>query len=88
MDLLIKNGLVLTFEAGTLGGRIIPEGAVAVRDGKIAEIGPSADLEKKYGDAKKTIDASGRLVMPGFIVTHTHMPYVLGAQYAGGFLPA
>ena len=31
MDLLIKHGLVLTFENGTLGGRIIPDGAVAVQ---------------------------------------------------------
>jgi cytosine/adenosine deaminase-related metal-dependent hydrolase len=78
MDLLIKNGLVLTFENGTLKGRIIPDGALAVRGSRIAEIGKSADLEEKYGDAQKVIDASGRLVMPGFIVTHTHMPYVLG----------
>ena len=78
MDLLIKNGLVCTFENGTLGGRLIPGGAVAVRENIIAEIGPSAELEAKYADAKKVIDASGRLVMPGFIVTHTHMPYVLG----------
>jgi 5-methylthioadenosine/S-adenosylhomocysteine deaminase len=78
MDLLIKNGLICTFENGTLGGRIIPNGAVAVQGQKIVEIGPSAELEAKYGDAKKSIDACGRLVMPGFIVTHTHMPYVLG----------
>ena len=35
-----------------------------------------ADLSNKYGSAK-VIDASGRIVMPGFIITHTHMPYVL-----------
>lgn len=78
MDLLIKNGLVLTFENGTLGGRIIPGGAVAVKGNVITDIGPSAELEEKYKDCKKVIDASGKLVMPGFIVTHTHMPYVLG----------
>ncbi len=78
MDLLIKNGLVLTFENGTLGGRIIPGGAVAIQGNTIVEIGPSDQLEEKYRDSKKVIDASGKLVMPGFIVTHTHMPYVLG----------
>ena len=78
MDLLIKNGLILTFENGTLGGRIIPNGAVAIKGNLIIEIGDSADLEAKYKDSKKIIDATGKLVMPGLIVTHTHMPYVLG----------
>ena len=53
-------------------------GRLPCRGNLIAEIGESADLEAKYKDAKKVIDASGKLVMPGFIVTHTHMPYVLG----------
>ncbi len=78
MDLLIRNGLVLTFEGGTLNGRIIENGAVAVDGNQIVEIGDSATLAQKYPDAKKVIDAQGRIVMPGFIVTHTHMPYILG----------
>ena len=76
-DLLIKDGLVLTFEKDTLSGQIIPGGAVAVKGDSIVEIGESRDLSLKYTDAK-TIDASGKIVMPGFIITHTHMPYVLG----------
>ena len=75
-DLLIKNGLVLTFEKDTLSGQIIPGGAVAVRGDSILEVGKTSDLSNKYGSAK-VIDASGRIVMPGFIITHTHMPYVL-----------
>ena len=38
-DLLIKNGLVLTFEKDTLSGQIIPGGAVAVRGDSILEVG-------------------------------------------------
>lgn len=78
IDILIKNGLVLTFEKNTLSGEIINSGAVAVKDNKILEIGKSIDLEKKYSDSKKIINANGKIVMPGFIVTHTHMSYVLG----------
>ena len=77
MELLVKNGLVLTCEPDVLRGRIVAGGAVAVRDGAIAEIGESAALAAKYPGAER-LDASGRIVMPGFIVTHTHMPYVLG----------
>ena len=77
VDLLITNGLVLTFEPNALTGAMVEGGAVAIDGDLIAEIGPTHELLKKYPDAKK-IDASGRLVMPGFTVTHSHMPYVLG----------
>ena len=76
-ELLIRNGLVLTCEPDVLHGPILPGGAVAVRDGAIVEVGDSAALAAKYPDAEG-LDASGRIVMPGFIITHTHMPYVLG----------
>ena len=77
MELLIHNGLVLTCEPDVLRGPTLPGGAVAVRDGAIVEVGDDAALAAKYPGAQG-IDASGRIVMPGFIVTHTHMPYVLG----------
>ena len=76
-DLLIKNALVLTFEENALTGGMIADGAVAIEGNRILDIGDSAELTAKYPGVK-TIDASGRIVMPGFIVTHTHMPYVLG----------
>ena len=76
-ELLVRNGLVLTCEPDVLHGPILVGGAVAVRDGAIVEVGESAALAAKYPGAE-SIDASGRIVMPGFIVTHTHMPYVLG----------
>ncbi len=76
-ELLISGGLVLTAEPDVLTGAIIPDGAVLVRDNAIAEIGTRAELARKHPRVKR-LDASGRLVMPGFIVTHTHMPYVLG----------
>ncbi|MCX7032192.1 MAG: amidohydrolase [Spirochaetes bacterium] len=78
MAMLIRNGLVVTFEPDALRGRVIADGAVAVEDGKIAAIGESRELSGRYAKASPVIDASGRIVMPGFIVTHTHMPYVLG----------
>ena len=68
---------MLTCEPDVLHGPILPGGAVAVRDGAIVEVGDSAALAAKYPDAEG-LDASGRIVMPGFIITHTHMPYVLG----------
>ncbi len=60
-DLLIKNGTVVD---GTGSPRRVAD--VAVKDGLIAEIGKIKD------GAKKTIDADGLIVAPGFVDPHTH----------------
>ena len=60
-DLIIRNGFVVD-GSGEPGFH----GDVAVRDGKIAGVGV---IE---GEARRTLDASGRVVAPGFIDPHTH----------------
>jgi putative selenium metabolism protein SsnA len=66
--MLITNGMVLTFGADR---RVIANGAVYYEGDTIAEVGPSADLERKYPAAER-LDAAGKLVMPGMICAHTH----------------
>ena len=61
-DLLIRNGTVID---GTRAPRFHAD--VAVRDGRIAAIG-----ELKGARAELELDASGRIVAPGFIDAHTH----------------
>jgi imidazolonepropionase len=53
---------------------IIRNGGVLIRDGKIDMIGPSDEIEKKSRDAE-TIDAGGRVVLPGFVDAHTHLVF-------------
>lgn len=50
---------------------IVPDGGVAIDDGKILEVGPSEALEAKYR-AKNVLDTEGRLVSPGLVDPHTH----------------
>ncbi len=78
MTTLIAHGLVVTFDPDALSGRIIEDGSVAVEGNAIVAVGPAKDLAARYPKASPVIDATGRVVMPGFVVTHTHMPYVLG----------
>jgi imidazolonepropionase len=53
---------------------IIRDGGMLVRDGEIARVGPSAEIEKDIGDAE-IVDAGGRIVMPGFVDAHTHLVF-------------
>jgi len=73
-DILIKGALVGTQDPER---RVFGDGAVAIEGNRIIAIGPTAEIEKAY-PAKKVIDASGKIVMPGLICTHTHMPSVVG----------
>ena len=66
--MLITNGIVLTLNED---GRIIRNGALLVRDDYIADVGPSDELAKRY-PGEETLDAGGKLVMPGLICAHTH----------------
>ena len=53
---------------------IIRNGGMLIRDGKIDMIGPSNEIEKKSRDAE-IVDASGRVVLPGFVDAHTHLVF-------------
>jgi imidazolonepropionase len=54
---------------GSLG--IISNGAVLIQDEKIIAVGTTPDLLAAYPDVS-TLDAGGKVVMPGFVDPHTH----------------
>ena len=72
-DLIISGGTVVTLD----GNRTIYEdGAIAVIGDAIALVGPRVDVEKQY-QARQAIAANGKLVLPGFVNGHTHVPMTL-----------
>jgi 5-methylthioadenosine/S-adenosylhomocysteine deaminase len=73
VDVIIRGGTVVTMD-GT--SRVIENGAVAIKGERIIAVGTAADIAAKYS-AARTINASGKVVMPGLINTHTHVPMVL-----------
>jgi len=58
---------------GELG--LIPNGAVLIRDEKIVCTGSTPDLLSAYPD-ESLFDASGKVVMPGFVDPHTHLIFM------------
>src|SRR5262245_23975038 len=74
VDLLITGGAVVTMDGER---RIYDNGFVAVRGERIVEVGDATQLKSKGYRAKQTIDARGKVVLPGLINTHTHIPMVL-----------
>src|SRR5256886_12543811 len=67
-DILIGNGTIVTLGSDN---QLVEQGAVLVRGSRIAAIGSAAALRQQYSDAQY-VDASGGLIMPGFLCTHTH----------------
>ncbi|MFI5166310.1 MAG: amidohydrolase [Thermoanaerobaculales bacterium] len=70
---LVDGGLVVVMDKA---GTVIPGGAVAVRGNRIEAVGSAAELESRFPQARR-LDASGRIVMPGLINAHTHVPMTL-----------
>ncbi|HKL74755.1 MAG TPA: putative aminohydrolase SsnA [Halanaerobiales bacterium] len=66
--LLLTNGKILTFNKNS---EIIENGAILIKDNKIAEVGNTENLKEKY-PATEEFDVNGKIVMPGLVNTHMH----------------
>src|SRR5713101_6723929 len=78
VDLLITGGTIVTMDPSR---RILEDGFIAVRGEEIVAVGSGASASLRFApkgiDAKLTIDAHGKLILPGFINGHTHVPMTL-----------
>jgi predicted amidohydrolase YtcJ len=66
-DLILHNGRVVTVDA-----KFSIREAIAVRDGRITEVGRSRDVLKLKGARTEVVDLQGRMVLPGLMDSHTH----------------
>jgi imidazolonepropionase len=51
---------------------IIPNGGMTIEDGRVSQIGPSAEIEKGLPANAQIIDARDKVVLPGFVDAHAH----------------
>jgi 5-methylthioadenosine/S-adenosylhomocysteine deaminase len=73
VDLLVSGGTVVSMDPAR---KIYQDGSIAITGDAIVAAGPRTEIEARYKGAK-TLDARGRLVLPGFINGHTHVPMTL-----------
>jgi imidazolonepropionase-like amidohydrolase len=66
-DLLIRHATVID----VAGGRTVPDQAIAISGDSIRAVGPDPLLSSRF-KARRTIDASGKYVMPGLWDMHVH----------------
>ncbi|HEY8226780.1 MAG TPA: amidohydrolase [Pyrinomonadaceae bacterium] len=72
-DLLVLGGTVVTMDEGR---RILHDAGIAIKDGRIVAIDTRVAIRSKYS-ALQTINAQGKLIVPGLINGHTHIPMTL-----------
>jgi len=72
-DVLVTGGTVVTMNEGRT---ILEDGALVIKGDSIIAVGSRAEIEARYS-APDTINASGKLILPGFINGHTHVPMTL-----------
>lgn len=73
VSLIINNGIVVTVDGSR---RVLNPGAVAINGTDIVAVDTPAAIAARY-KATQTIDATGKVVMPGLINTHTHAAMVM-----------
>src|SRR5690606_36270259 len=71
MDVAIKSGYVVPLATADGGGEPIDGGTVLITSGRIAAVGPDAEVEVPEG--VRVVDAAGRWVLPGFVEAHAHL---------------
>jgi 5-methylthioadenosine/S-adenosylhomocysteine deaminase len=75
VDLLINGGTIVTMNEDRM---VLENGYIAIKDDTIVAIGLTAASTYPKGlTAKQTIDAKGKLILPGLINGHTHVPMTL-----------
>ncbi|NLP08861.1 amidohydrolase family protein [bacterium] len=79
-ELILYNGKIITVDSQD---HIYQ--AVAVKNGKILQLGTDAEIKLLVGPRCKMIDLKGKTVTPGLIDSHYHLMYY-GAQFWPGYL--
>jgi 5-methylthioadenosine/S-adenosylhomocysteine deaminase len=73
VDLIVSGGLIVTMDGKR---NVYDDGSLAIKGDSIVAAGPRNEIESNYTSAQ-TLDAHGKLILPGLINGHTHVPMTL-----------
>ena len=79
-DLVLRNGKIITIDPADSITQ-----SVAIKKGKILEVGGNEKISKYIGLETKVINLMGKTVTPGLIDSHAHLPF-FGLRENGWFL--
>jgi imidazolonepropionase len=75
LDTVWFNARLATLTPRQTGLGILESGAIATREGRIAFVGPQAELPAAWRDGVRVVDCEGRWITPALIDCHTHLVY-------------
>ena len=73
VDLLLTNAHILTMDEELTQ---YEQGALAIKGDSIVAVGPQDDITAEYS-AAESVDCGGKVLMPGLVNAHTHVPMTL-----------
>lgn len=79
--LVVTGGVVITLDDAR---RVIPDGAVAMRGGRILAVGTAAEIATQFPTPNRVLDARGKAVLPGLVDTHAHAGHGLVKTMGNG----
>jgi predicted amidohydrolase YtcJ len=66
-DLILHNGKIVTVD-----NQFSVQQAIAIKDGRILQVGKDEEVLKNKGEHTKVLDLRGKMVLPGLMDSHTH----------------
>src|SRR5947209_13271886 len=75
----MSGGLVIhgaTIVTGDDAGTLYPDGALVVDNARVGAVGPATEVLARHASFER-VEARGRVILPGFANTHTHLSRVL-----------
>jgi imidazolonepropionase len=75
LDTVWLNARLATLAPRQTGLGILESGAIAAREGRIAFVGPQAELPAAWRNGARVVDCRGRWITPALIDCHTHLVY-------------
>ena len=73
VELIISGGVIVTIDDQR---RVISDGSIVINNGQIIAVNQITTIQNKF-NAKKTINACGKVIIPGLIDTHAHAGHAL-----------